>query len=242
MSTSLEAPSERLQSEHAQRGDSRECGAHVMSAGWSMKRRDEPHSAKVQSLDKRAGCTTGVVSDVDAIVNDRTAATCGVSDALSAKPPWERSSSVTPSWLNSPTATRIEFNHHVSLAVGFIVPAPWAGRDAATQVDLYSELKQLLRYNTPRIQVSGFEGVECRRHGTRNVVHIAGQAGSNYAPSMRTVGGRLDAFVPATLDRWQSTSLAASGAKPSVRISFDPVHHMEGFSIHIVALQGYYLC
>ena len=42
--------------------------------------------SRLNSLDKRAVCTTSVEFDVDAAVNDRTMSTCGVSDVLSASP------------------------------------------------------------------------------------------------------------------------------------------------------------
>lgn len=42
-----------------------------------------------------------------------------------------------------------KLHRRVSLAVGFNVPAPWTGRDAATQSGLYSKLKQLLRNSAP---------------------------------------------------------------------------------------------
>lgn len=40
------ARGERLQSEHVQRGDSREYDAHVMSAVWSIRAQDEPHTQR----------------------------------------------------------------------------------------------------------------------------------------------------------------------------------------------------
>lgn len=51
------------------------------------------------------------------------------------------------------------------------------------------------------------------------MAYCAGQTGSFYAPPMRTVGGRMvqTSCQPGRLRR----------AKPSVRISFDPRHHME---------------
>ena len=85
---------------------------------------------KVNSLDKCAVCTTGAVFNVDAVVNDRATSICGVSDVLSTSLFGMEASSVTPSCLVSPTATRTEVHHRVSLAVGFNVPAPWMGRDA----------------------------------------------------------------------------------------------------------------
>jgi hypothetical protein len=92
--------SERCHREHVQRGDSRECDAHVMSAGverecWTSH---TPHLAtvkaaalpisnyrrcwlpsRVRSLDKRAGCTTSVLLDVEAAPSDRTHTNGGVS-------------------------------------------------------------------------------------------------------------------------------------------------------------------
>lgn len=86
-----------------------------------MRGRNEPHSARstplllagripygVNSLDKRAVCTTGVELYVDAAVNDRATFTCGVSDVLSASWFGMGASSVTPSCLVSPTATRAD--------------------------------------------------------------------------------------------------------------------------------------
>ena len=48
---------------------------------------------------------------------------------------------------------------------------------------------------------------------------------------MRTVGGRLvqTSCQLHTSDRLHCASLAASGAKPTVRIPFDPVHNMEDY-------------
>jgi hypothetical protein len=139
------ARSERLQSEHVQRGHSREYDAHVMSAEWSIKARNEPHSARrgalrhrspspvltarlpsrLNSLDKRAVCTTSVEFDVDAAVNDRTASTCGVSDVLSASPVGVGASSMMLFLPRLSKATRANIHHRVSLAVGVDVPAPW---------------------------------------------------------------------------------------------------------------------
>jgi hypothetical protein len=52
--------------------------------------------SRLNSLDKRAVCTTSVEFDVDAAVNDRTTSTCGVSDVLSASPFGMGASSMMP--------------------------------------------------------------------------------------------------------------------------------------------------
>ena len=104
---------------------------------------------------------------------------------------------------------RAELHHRASLVVGINVPASWMARDAATRVDDYSKLKQLLRYDAAapcacaeyrrytrlvscqKQNISDSGQMECHRHGTRITAHCAGQAGSIHAPPMRTVEGGL---------------------------------------------------
>jgi hypothetical protein len=100
--------SERGQREHVQRGDSRECDTHVMSAAMarSVKRATpgtcerrgagDAHSwlllnsilsVQSKSARKTCRCTTSLVLDVTAVTADRTRATCGVGDVLAALAP-----------------------------------------------------------------------------------------------------------------------------------------------------------
>ncbi|KAJ4992965.1 hypothetical protein SVAN01_01669 [Stagonosporopsis vannaccii] len=179
---------------------------------------------RLNPLYKHAVRTTTVVFDVDAGVDDRATTTCGgpaqsrLPASMLQQPSAQCSMTVSPS-LSVPLSQLL--GRELKQSLRYNAPAPCACADSC-HTKLVSCQKQA---------VSNYTRVECRRHGIRRTAHIAGQAGSIDAPSMRTVGGRLDqTLVPATSDRWPCTSLAASGAKPTVRSSFDPNHHMESFS------------
>ena len=61
-------------------------------------------------------------------------------------------------------------------------------------------------------------------------MHCAGEAGSIHAPSCeRWEGDWFRQMCQPHLTDGTLTSLAASGAKPTVRISFDYVRELEGF-------------
>jgi len=106
--------------------------------------------SRLNSLYKHAVRTTGLVPDVDASVSDRATTTCGVSDVLSASPDQDRvqlSHAFLPRRSNShPRRTPWSC---LLLSMSFLSQLLGRGRDAATQVNHYSELKQLLRYNAP---------------------------------------------------------------------------------------------
>lgn len=202
----------------------------------------------MNSLDKRAGCITGLVLDVDAVVIDRARCTCGVSDVLSANLFGLRVSSVTPCCFVSPTATRTQTQTSIVVSPSLSDPKAtalegasrrytgWPLRQAETVAALQcictsacAEVVAIPSSCLARGQPSHFGRVECHRHGTRYTAHWAGQAGSVYAPSMRTVGGGLSQTAPCRPDLTDGhcASQAASGAKPTVRIPFDPVHDMD---------------
>jgi hypothetical protein len=136
--------SERCQRVHVQRGDSRECDAHVMS-GCAVpcqtshpSGRCEPSNCRrwpaastVNLLEKRADCTTTLLLDVDAVQADRARATCGVSDVLAALSPKSLAGSVTLCCSSSQQPPAVARNCAptsivVSRPRNSMIPVPWA--------------------------------------------------------------------------------------------------------------------
>ncbi|XPS69009.1 hypothetical protein M3J09_001289 [Ascochyta lentis] len=204
-----------------------------MSAGSAMRGRREFPSTNVPSV------PPDLVLDVDAVLGDRATSTCGVGDVLSASRFGLAPTSVTPSCLVSPTATRtLKRKLPSSCLPRCRIPSPsvlvgarhgYTGRLLRPAETMAVHLHR--PGACPAIAVTARVFSDIRNEWNVNVTGPAVQCTLGgpvrlglctfHANGGRWIGSAC--AMPAASDRWLCASLAASGAKPTVRISFDPV-------------------